>query len=376
VRKNPLFPSPTEADNLKLRSVRLRQSRNRWATMHIPLGQGSRRAGLITRRNWLRAAALGAVGTRGPAAEWSGPAAGSADTDEKPGDEAALDEVRRRLTQAKIGPLATVRSARYVAVGDAAEGFMKLILGDCEQLAQDYLNHFKLRGFPIHPPDGPLIIVMFQDDRSFGRFFQFPSLLQAAASGRLVQPAGIYDRKSNLLHVFDWRNVPMAPRAAFRNMETLAHEGTHQLSFNTGLLRREGDTPLCIVEGLGTYGEARKISGPSEFGRLNLKRMSDLAMIQRRVPWISLRELLAQDAILRAGNAARVLLAYAQSWLLVHYLIQEADVLPRFRDYLKTLSTRQTNDHRLDDARAHLGDLDRLDNALRRYAVRLQLSVR
>ena len=53
----------------------------------------------------------------------------------------------------------------------------------------------------------------------------------------------------------------MAPRASHRNMETLAHEGTHQLSFNTGLLSREGDMPLCIVEGLGTYGEARKTSG-------------------------------------------------------------------------------------------------------------------
>ena len=44
-------------------------------------------------------------------------------------------------------------------------------------------------------------------------------------------------------------------------MPTLVHEATHQLSFNTGLLNREGDTPLCIVEGLGTYGESRDSIG-------------------------------------------------------------------------------------------------------------------
>ena len=58
--------------------------------------------------------------------------------------------------------------------------------------------------------------------------------------------------------------------------------------------------------------------------------MDDLAKIQRRMPWIPLRELLTQDSILRAGNAARVLLAYAQSWLLVHYLMQGAGGLPGF----------------------------------------------
>ena len=284
----------------------------------------------VDRRTWLAAMAAGAVGIGGDTTLLSPAMAGFALTDEKADTRSALNEVRHRLTEAKIGPLASVQSARYVAIGDAPQAFMKVILGDCEQLAQDYFKHFRSHGFPVHPPDDRMIVVMFQDDRSFGRFFNLPSLLQAASSGRPVQPAGIYERKTNLLHVFDWRNVPMAPRSAHKNMETLAHEGTHQLSFNTGLLRREGDTPLCIVEGLGTYGEARKTTGPSDFGRLNLKRMEDLALIQRRVPWIPLRELLGQDQILRAGNAARVLLAYAQSWLLVHYLIRNLRSCPGF----------------------------------------------
>ena len=50
--------------------------------------------------------------------------------------------------QAKIGPLSTVRSRHYVATGDAAEAFMKLIVTDCEQLARDYEHHFREPWFP------------------------------------------------------------------------------------------------------------------------------------------------------------------------------------------------------------------------------------
>ena len=136
---------------------------------------------------------------------------------------------RRRLTEAKIGPLALVRSAHYVAVGDAAAGFMRVILEDCEQLVDDYLRHFRQRGFAVHPPQDRLIVVMFQDDRSFRKFFHL--------HGGIGVPAltGLYDRKTNVLHVFDWRNVPMASRASHQYIHTLSHEGTHQLSFNTGL---------------------------------------------------------------------------------------------------------------------------------------------
>ena len=290
--------------------------------------------------------------------------------------EAELAAIQNKLDQARVGPLNTVRSAHYVAIGDAPRAFITTILGDCEQLDADYQRYFGSLGFHLHQPDRPLIVIMFRDDRSFGKFFRLPSLLEAAEKGRALQPAGIYDKSSNVLHVFDWRNVPMEPRASHRNMETLAHEGTHQLSFNTGLLNRTGDTPLCIVEGLGTHGEPRKTTGPSDYGLLNLRRMDDLARIQRRVPWIPVRELIRDDSALHAGNAARIMLAYAQSWLLVHYLMRDPVALPRFRQYLQAIAPRTKSDRRIEDAQTHLGDLDRLDQDLRRYAIRLQLSLR
>jgi hypothetical protein len=286
-----------------------------------------------------------------------------------------LDAVRARLESARIGPLHTARTTHYEAIGDAAEGFIRVILGDCEQLAADYLAHFRACAFEVQMPERRLVVVMFRDDRSFGRFLKLRAPAGVPPGAAVLQPTGAYDRKTNVLQVFDWRNVPMSPRSAARNSETLAHEGTHQLCFNTGLLRRDGDVPLCIVEGLGTFGEARRPVETGGFGRRNLRRLEDLARLRRQTPWIPLAELITDDEVLRSGRAVRVLLAYAQSWLLVHYLMKTPSELPRFRSYIKAVSTRRSREQRLEDAKAHLGDLDGLDQRLRRYSVRLLTTV-
>jgi len=350
--------------------------------MRVHHGEAESKSALLDRRDWLRLMLGGVVGSGGgtatarsaqsPAKETQSPAKDKGAPAPAPPPDAELAAVRDKLDQAEIGPLSTVHSAHYVAIGDAPKAFITMILADCEQLAADYQRYFDSLGFHLHQPDRPLIVIMFRDDRSFGKFFHWPSLLEAHEKGRPLQVTGLYQKTTNALYVFDWRNVPIEPRASHHNIETLAHEGTHQLSFNTGLLNRAGDTPLCIVEGLGTYAEPRKTTGPSDFGRLNLRRMDDLARFQRQVPWIPVRELIANDSVLRSGRAP---LGYAQSWLLVHYLLREP-ALPRFRQYLQAIAPRVKSDRRIEDAQSHLGDLDRLDQELRRYAIRLQLSLR
>ena len=219
--------------------------------MRVHHGEAESKSALLDRRDWLRLMLGGVIGSGGgtaiarsaqsPAKETQSPAKdkGACAT-----PEAELAAVRDKLDQTKIGPLNTVHSAHYVGIGDAPQAFITIILADCEQLDEDYQRYFDSLGFHAHQPDRPLIVIMFRDDRSFGRFFRLPSLLDAAAKGRPLQPAGIYDKRTNVLHVFDWRNVPIEPRASHRNMETLAHEGTHQLSFNTGLLNRGGHAAL------------------------------------------------------------------------------------------------------------------------------------
>jgi hypothetical protein len=323
----------------------------------------------MNRRHWLRlarACLFGAAGVQAVAGSPQNPPKG--ETALSPTAEAELKAARERLSKADIGPLGTARSTHFQAIGDASEWFMSVRLRDCEQIMSEYLRHFRARGFQLRMPGSPLIVIVFRNDESFDKFFHLPSRRKAAKGD--VYSNGIYDRATNALHVFDWRGA--FPHSGRLIAQTLDHELTHQLSFNTGLLNREGDTPLCISEGLGTYGEARDTIGSGDFGRCNWMRLSDLTTCLRRLPWIPMRDLFSDDAILRTGKGDWVLLAYGESWLLVYYFLKDQALLPRFREYVKAIQPRSSADHRIDDAQTHLGDLDQLDRVLQQYAVRLE----
>src|SRR5262249_4819262 len=175
---------------------------------------------------------------------------------------------------------------------------------------------------------------------------------------------------------FDHRALgpDLGARAGYENLRVLAHEATHQLTFNTGLLRRGGDVPTSIMEGLARYGEVRKPAGRTAPGQINHMCLQDLAQT-RRVPWISVAALLEDDGAMTgaSGPQARIL-AYAEAWLLVHYLMNDPARTFGFRRYLKAIRDRTSagKDDRLADARQYLGDLDRLNQDLRQYTVRLQ----
>ena len=185
---------------------------------------------------------------------------------------------------------------------------------------------------------------------------------------------GYYSPRTNRLVVFDHRSLgpQLGARAGATNLRSLAHEVTHQLTCNTGLLDRRGDVPACVAEGLAMYGEVRKSGGRTAPGQLNRTRLDDLARVQRRkIPWIPVARLLEDDTLVRDAATHRGLLAYAESWLLIDFLMKDRPRLPAFRAYLAAIRGRRGDEARLEDARAHLGDLDLLDEALRRYSIKL-----
>jgi hypothetical protein len=320
------------------------------------------------RRDWLRrtvaSVTLAGGGGLGPGL---GPITAAQDLPPEEEAERELRLVADRLKTVTTRDQRTVRSRRFQAVGDAAEPFMKLTLGDCESVALDYLAHYQAKGFDVKQPARRLSLVVFVDERPYVDF------VRKYTRGVPLSTWGFYSRTDNWLVLFDFRNVPVAERgAALKNMTTLAHETTHLLAFNTGLLNRNGDSPRAIVEGIAMYGETRRLHGRSEPGQLNVTRLDDLAHILRREKWISVVDLLTDDAAAFGKNSDRWLLAYAQSWLLVHHLMTTPARLPNFQAYLKTISERTDQNHRFEDAERHFGDLDRLDQDLRRDSIRLQ----
>lgn len=309
--------------------------------------------GITTRRTWLAgvgAASLGLGLTRRLRAiedleTWTVPS------------------IRRRFDELGLGPCSEAESERFHAVGDAPKSFLESSVALCEGLAQDYLRHFRLKRFdPVEPP-GKLVLVGFKEAGSYAAFLEIEPVA--------VVP-GEYLQVGNAVCFYDKRADPGDPRAAqLMNTLTLCHEATHQLTFNTGLLRRDGDVPLVISEGLAQYGETRRPGGRGSIGDLNVQRfnvLKPLALADQ--PSLPLRDLLNDDPF-DSPDQATVDLAYAQSWLLIYWLLDRPERTSKFRTYLDAIRPRNDPLNRLLDIETHLGDWAQIDQDLARFARRL-----
>jgi len=323
---------------------------------------------LLDRRAWLRRAVAGAACFGGALAA-PRPRGLADESIRTPAQEAAkeLELAVARVGAATSRPLHTVTSEHYQGVGDAAIPFLKITLSDCDQIARDYLDYYQANGFEVKRPDRRLTLVVFRDQQPYLEF------ARKFAPGVTANVSGFYSRIENWLVLFDFRNHPESLRSAgHENVRTLAHEATHQLTFNTGLVNRRGDVPRAVLEGLALYSEPHRLHGPDQPGAINGPRLDDLARIRRRLNWIKATDLLTDDGASFGTTLDQTRLAYAQAWLLVYYLMKSASRLPQFQAYLKAIYRRTNKNHRLDDAERNFGDLDRLDEELRREAVRLQ----
>lgn len=268
--------------------------------------------------------------------------------------------------KAKLKPFRTMNSARFRIYGDAPDSFLKLTLADCEAVAGDFISYYKGLGFPIKPSNQKLSVVGLSDDRAFAAFLGLPP--NTALNG-------IYNHTTNRLVVYDFRQSgPQIPiRPGYANLRTLAHETTHQLSFNFGLFERVGDVPAALVEGLAMLGEVRKFDQPSPPGRVNSLRLENLASLRRsKLPWIPLKKLIAEDTIIKGVfGGGPMLLAYAQAWLLVYALMSDPKKRKGFQNYLEVIRPRRSPDLRVEDATSHWGDLDTLDLELQAMSIDL-----
>lgn len=108
------------------------------------------------------------------------------------------------------------------------------------------------------------------------------------------------------------------------------HEGAHQLFHSYGIHSRSGLEPTWLTEGLAEYCE------PSVFGGYHFALAERLARLRQSHSLLPLKTLLAHHdaagffSLGEDGTDA----AYAQSWALVYFLMQD-EFRSRFFDYIK-----------------------------------------
>ena len=203
----------------------------------------------MTRRHWIGGAlAIGALGA-GPEAD------------------PRIEAIRARAKKAEMQPFDESETAHYLAIGDASGRFRTEALGVCEAVAADYLKVFQDKGFEVALPREKLVVVVLLGRNSYAQF-----------EGGFADDAvgGHFDLDDNRLVMFDFRGTGANPKAAIPEQDNtlaLVHETIHQLTYNTGLLDRKADVPLCISEGLATFGETWAPRRRHQIGERNARRL-------------------------------------------------------------------------------------------------------
>jgi hypothetical protein len=285
-------------------------------------------------------------------------------------------------TEHKLGAAARFESRHFLAYSNADDEFAAMRLNNCELIYDFFFEHFRKKGFKAYEPGSKLMVAIFDSQAGFEAYIgqRMPAVV-----------TGLYHTKTNRLVVYDYgqnrafeetkrlarqdakritsdldrrRFIDTLNRRAseFRteaNIGTVMHEVAHQLSFNCGMLNRDGDTPFWVAEGLATYCEATENGAWQGIGEPNPERIMPLVAPARgQGPYIKLRDLLERDDWLKDTKTA--LLAYAQSWALFKMLMEERPA--QLRKFLELNYVRRTNDHRPADFAAAFGiEVERLE---------------
>lgn len=318
------------------------RNRERWGSDGVPL----------SRRRWLVAVGV-ALGTgRTLQAQTPKKTALSAD------EERVIAAVRERAKKAGIGPFEVRTTEHFIGVGDAPpREYLAEALGLCESFAREFLPHFRERGFAVEFPKRRMTVVGLRGGESYQSYSGRP---------RDTAVGGHYDIDTNELVVFDFRpdRARLGADAERINTFTLIHETAHLLCYNTGLLEAGRDIPVAISEGLATYAEMwTPPRDRTAFGRSKNPRLGVLADSDR---WIPVARLLADDGVFDAKETEE--LAYAEAWLLVHYLVRQPEMLPKFRAYLTGMPKPGAGVGREAHAEKTLGSLKDLDAKVHRHA--------
>ncbi len=232
-----------------------------------------------------------------------------------------------------------------------------------ETIYRQFTSYFSARGFRMKEPEVPLIAIVFPDRASFAQYCAIESI--SPREGLM----GYYLGTSNRVALYSDANAGLTGRAVH---DTIIHETTHQVAFNTGVHPRLGQTPTWVVEGLATAFEVEALRlnrGDSSIAeKLNRDRYIWFKnyLANRRVKR-SLSDFIGGDRLFQDAT----LDAYSEAWALTFFLMQTRGTA--YSTYLKGLASRHpfddySQEQRIIDFKAAFGkDLNYIENEYVRF---------
>ena len=165
------------------------------------------------------------------------------------------------------------------------------------------------------------------------------------------------------------REVKLLDFYRTQNVGVTMHEGTHQLAYVCGIHSRYFNNPKWMVEGLAMYFESLGEARHERPGRINQPRLKVFYDSASTGPVIPLKELIVNDKLLDPGSGSPQI-AYASSWALFYYLVQQRH--EELFDYIYDLSLRITDkpyapEQRIADFEKYFGKISALERPWRLY---------
>lgn len=219
-----------------------------------------------------------------------------------------------------------------------------------DRTARAFSLYASRRKLPTIRSEFPLLVQIFSQRSEFDAYCASDDVPPNGLIRGYYHPAtnriALYERPSSGPNYRTVSNRPSV-RASDSDLDpatvqTLLHEGIHQLAFNAGLHSRIGANPRWVVEGFaemmegdGTFDE-KQFRGASA---LNPERLRHFRAYLSQVREETIAQFIANDELYFRQN---VLNAYSQAWALSYFL---AETRPsKYAAYLKIISTRDSLD--------------------------------
>jgi hypothetical protein len=281
--------------------------------------------------------------------------------------------------QAELGAgFDVVVTKHYVICTSASREYARYCGALFERLYVSFHNYWKQRGLKLAEPEFPLVALIFAGEKEFARFATKDAGADAATA------KGYFSIGTNQMVLYDLTagkpgDIEAQLALVPYNIATVIHEATHQIAFNSGMHTRYADNPLWLVEGMAMYFETPDLSSKSGWktvgavNDLRLEQFQEFAARRRKAD--SLSTLISTDA--RFTDNDQMGDAYAEAWVLSHFLIQRKK--DAYVKYLGMLSAKprlviDTPEERLAEFRAAFGaDLEQLNSELLKHVRKLKL---
>lgn len=237
------------------------------------------------------------------------------------------EELAIQLVAKEFAGFKVKQTKHYIYIYNSSEEFYLGTSRILETMLPGVTAYVEGQKIDTHPPEVPLIVVMFATDEQFQAYRRMPPGVIA-----------YYHTLSNRVFMYEQSALARErPDLALQQaISTVAHEGAHQILHNIGVQQRLSIWPMWISEGLAEYFAPTSIGKGLRWkgaGQVNDLRMFELEQ------YVKSRASVKPDGQLVEHTVAAARLSstgYASAWALTHYLAKNKR--PEFNAYMRAVS--------------------------------------